>query len=83
MYYVYLIQNEEGKKYIGYTSNMKKRLESHNRNGSKTTRKGRWRLIYCECYLAEGDARRRERSLKKSGRGRELLYKRLEESINC
>ena len=51
-YFVYLIGNYRGSKlitYIGYTNNLKKRVESHNLGkGAKFTRGKNWKLIYHE-----------------------------------
>ncbi len=51
MYYVYLIQsiNFPDKKYVGYSTDLKKRLETHNKGGSVYTKKYKpWKL---EMYL--------------------------------
>ncbi|MCK5632743.1 GIY-YIG nuclease family protein [bacterium] len=48
MYYVYVIQsiNNPQKRYIGSTSNINKRLATHNSGGSKYTKDFRpWKLI--------------------------------------
>lgn len=77
MYYVYLLQCEEGGSwYVGYTSNLKRRLHDHGQGyGSRTTSlKKRWRLIYYEAYLNKLDAIGREKFLK-SGSGRKYLKK--------
>jgi len=52
MYYVYLIQSSANpsKTYIGYTTNLKQRLETHNSGGSVHTAAFRpWKLV---TYLA-------------------------------
>ena len=82
MYYVYvLFESETQRKYVGYTSNLKRRIEDHLEGlGCKTTSSGKWRLVYYEAYLSESDARRRERRLK-SGNARQQLFKRIASSI--
>lgn len=48
MYYVYLIKsiNHPNQTYIGYTTNLKERLATHNSNGSAHTAKySPWELI--------------------------------------
>ncbi len=51
--------------YIGYTSNLNRRLENHNSGGTKSTSSRRpLKLIFCEFYLFEVDARRRESYFK-------------------
>ena len=80
MYYVYLIVNNSNDKYIGYTSDLKKRLREHQKGSSKYTsqRDLSWRLIYYEAYPIERIARKRESILKKNGSMRKRLYERLE-----
>ena len=81
---MYVIQNDETKEvYIGYTDDLKRRLQEHNNAGLKfTTRKrGEWRLIYVEGYRAEKDARDREQKLKAHGSGKQELMKRLKASM--
>ncbi len=79
MYCVYLLQNvSDHSWYIGYSADLKQRVERHNKgDGAHTTsRKKDWRLIYYEAYLNELDAKGRERFLK-SGSGRRFLKKQL------
>ncbi len=65
MYYVYVLQNElKTKTYVGYTSDLKRRLKEHNESNKGYTGRGKWGLIYYEAYLSEEDARERERKLK-------------------
>ena len=78
MWILYLIQNTESKEmYFGLTSDLKKRLQTHNAGGKKfTTRnKGEWVLIYAEAYRSKGDALAREKRLKIQNE-RELKNKR-------
>lgn len=78
MYYVYLIESQSsGKWYIGYSSDLKKRVEKHNQHGNTSTANdGPWRLIYYEAYLHKLDALGREKFLK-SGSGWRFLKKQL------
>ena len=82
MFFVYLLVNENKEHYIGFTSNIDKRLSEHNdpRNTTKTTQGHVWELVYYEAYINEHEARIRERSIKASGKGRSLLYERVKES---
>jgi putative endonuclease len=78
MFYVYVLQSQlnEGL-YIGYTSDLKRRLWQHNSGVSKATSFRRpLKLIYYEAYIAKEDAEGRERFLK-SGSGRRHLNKQL------
>ncbi len=84
MYVVYVIQHTVSKeKYVGFTSNLQKRLIDHNSGGTKSTKrqKGSWALIYAEAYRSESDARDRERRLKNHGSGKRELFKRLQGSL--
>ena len=75
--YVYLIRNEKKELYIGYTSNLRRRIDEHNSGNTVSTRGHQWELIYYEAYKNEKDARNRERTLKRSGGGRRYLKERL------
>lgn len=84
MYYVYLIQNNLSKdKYIGYTTNLKRRLIEHNKNKTESTfrKKGEWVYVYVEIYRSEKDARIREQKLKHHGSSKQQLFKRIKESL--
>ncbi len=65
MYYIYILENEEGKHYIGYTSHLANRLKKHNTDSSRWTRyKGPWKIIYSEEYQTKSEAYRREKQIK-------------------
>lgn len=79
MFWVYILESQEKPSwYIGYTSNLRRRLGEHNnKNGGLTTsRAKKWKCIYCEGYINKSDAQGRERFLK-SGSGRKFLKKQL------
>jgi len=77
MYHVYIIENETGNWYIGYTTNLRRRISEHNNHKNVSTSKSKkWRLIYCETYSNKMDALGREKFLK-SGAGRRFLKKQL------
>ena len=66
MYYVYLLKDRFGKLYIGFTSNLKRRLKEHASGKFKYLSLRRpIKLIYYEAYLSKLDAKERERKLKK------------------
>ena len=81
MYYVYVIVNEEGKPYIGFTSDLEKRLKTHNANGNESTKGHKWRYAYYEAFADREDAVLRERRLKSHGQGKRQLKARIERSI--
>lgn len=82
MFYVYVIKSDRtGSLYIGYSENLRKRLERHNYNNNvSTAHKGPWQLIYYEAYLEKNDALGREKFLK-SGSGWRFLKKQLRHFI--
>jgi putative endonuclease len=84
MHYVYLLQCSNDKSwYIGYTSDLRKRITEHQGGyGCYTTSlKNNWKLIYYESYLNKMDAQGRERFLK-SGAGRVYLKKQLKNFLS-
>ena len=51
--------------YIGYTTNIDARIKNHNDGGTKSTAPRRpLEMIFCEFYLFEADARKREMYFK-------------------
>ena len=75
MFYVYLLECADDKSwYIGYSADLKQRIERHQKgDGARTTgRKKNWELIYYEAYKNVQDAKGRERFLKR-GSGRTYL----------
>ena len=66
-YYVYMLKSI-GKKsitYVGYTNNLKKRLDLHNSGkGAKFTRGRLWKLIYKEQFKSKNKAISREYYIK-------------------
>ena len=81
MYYVYVIRNELGQLYTGYTTDLANRLHAHNSGKTRTTKGHHWDYVYYEAYKSREDARRRERNLKKSGQARRWLKDRIRESL--
>ena len=69
-YFVYLIGNYRKLKlttYVGYTNNLKKRIDLHNNGkGAKFTRGRNWKLIYYEEYPTKKEAILRECYIKKN-----------------
>ncbi len=69
-YYVYLIATKINKKiisYVGYTSNVNKRLKLHNSSkGAKFTKGRKWKLLYKDIYKSKSLAMKNEYLLKKN-----------------
>ncbi len=79
-YFVYLIGNYKYEKlvtYVGYTKNIKKRINLHNEGkGAKFTRGRKWKLLYSEKFNSKRDAILREIYLKKNRKLRNEIIKR-------
>jgi len=82
MFYIYVLFSlKDLHLYIGFTTDLKSRLKHHNDGDNDSTKSRRpFKLIYYEVYMSEKDARMREKFLK-SGRGHEVLYKQLTETL--
>ena len=68
-YYVYMLKSLEEKTvtYVGYTSDIKKRIKLHNLGkGAKFTRGRKWKLIYREKFKSKKEAILREYYIKKN-----------------
>ena len=78
-YFVYVIGSYKSyklKTYVGYTNNLKKRLDLHNKGkGAKSTRGRVWRIIYTEKYVTKNEAKSREYYIKKNRKFRNFIKK--------
>ena len=86
-YYVYLIKATNpgiNKSYVGYTNNIKLRLNKHNSSkGAKSTRGYKWLLIYSKKFKSKNNAMSFEYKLKKNQSERKkILEKFYNENIN-
>ena len=77
-FYTYvLLSLKDDAHYIGYTNNLRKRLEEHNSGKNLSTKSRRpLKLIYFEACLNEDDAKQREKYLK-TGIGKRFIKYRL------
>ena len=73
-YYVYMLQTLSGfkkKTYIGYTINLKNRLNKHNTSkGAKATKGYKWKIIYKKKFNSKNKAMSYEYFLKKDRKKR-------------
>jgi predicted GIY-YIG superfamily endonuclease len=69
MYYTYILKIN-GKFYIGYTEDLRRRLKEHNLKGETS-------LIYYEAYSLKESATNREKKLKHYGSAWRALRKRI------
>ena len=78
MYFVYVIENETGRIYIGQTQDLQNRINRHNnlklnkKNSYTSKNKGWWIYIYVEGCDSRAEAKIREKQLKTS-RGRNFI----------
>ena len=87
-FYVYLIANFNNKKiitYVGWTNNLKKRLQLHNSGkGAKFTRGRKWILIFKKKLLSKKKAMQFEYKLKKNRKARkDIINKFISTTQNC
>ena len=75
MYYVYILENKEGRHYIGSSEELELRLKRHNQNSVRSTKgKGPFRLVHKEEFNTRTEARKRENQIKGyKGKFKELL----------
>ena len=74
MYFVYILKrNDNGRTYIGYTSDLTRRLREHENKKPE--------LVYYEAYKNEKDARKREQTLKQRGQTVRRLKERISNSL--
>lgn len=71
MNYTYILKCADGTLYTGWTNDLKKRLQAHNRGkGGKYTRsRCPVELVYFECFETKQEAQSRESAIKKMSRG--------------
>ena len=79
-FYVYMLISKGNKpvSYVGYTNDLKKRINLHNiGKGAKFTRGRKWTLIYKEKYKSKKEAISREYYIKNNRTFRKKLKKKL------
>ena len=78
MFYVYILKDSKNKIYIGYSSNLKRRIIEHLRGVVYSSKRmSEPRLFYYEVYSTEALAKEREDKLKQRGSAVKGLLKRL------
>ena len=78
MHFVYVLESSKDKNfYVGYSKELKQRVEKHNRGLVPATKQRQpLRLVYYEACLSKNDAIRREKYLK-TGWGKRFIKNRL------
>jgi len=87
-FFVYMIANFSNKKiitYVGWTNNLKKRLQLHNSSkGAKFTRGRQWILIFKKKMLSKKNAMQFEYKLKKDRKVRkDIINEFINTTPNC
>jgi len=82
MHGVYILRSKKGGSiYTGYSSNIKRRIEEHQKGKVSATKDKRpLELIYCELYKNKIDAMHREKFFK-SGWGRNYIKRILKNTL--
>jgi putative endonuclease len=85
-YYVYLLVSNHKSKlisYVGYTNDLKKRVNLHNNSkGAKFTKGRFWKLAYFKKFLTKSAAMKEEHVLKKNYVLRSKIKKRFIKNEN-
>ncbi len=73
-YFTYILLCSDDTLYTGYTTDLEKRLETHNMGKWAKYTRGRLpvKLIYTESFLIESEARKREYAIKQLSRKEKL-----------
>jgi putative endonuclease len=80
-YYVYILRDKNNKLYVGFSSNLKRRLHEHATGRVISTKNRRFlRLVHYEYFINKKDAKQREIYLK-SGFGRQQVKSFLKKTL--
>jgi len=72
-YFVYVLQNPKSRLYIGFTTDLERRVRQHQEGkGGWTRSRGPWKLVYYEVFPDRLKAIKRERNLKRGKVNKEL-----------
>jgi putative endonuclease len=74
MYFIYVLKSVYfNRYYVGFTSDLERRLLEHNRGKTKSTKfYAPWKILFYETMNTRIEARKREKYLK-SGVGKEII----------
>ncbi|MDO4813930.1 MAG: GIY-YIG nuclease family protein [Gemella sp.] len=81
-HYTYILKCSDGTLYTGYTTNIRKRIETHNnKKGAKYTKtRTPVKLYYYEEFLDKSSAMKKEYAIKQLDRKRKFEY--IDENMN-
>ena len=67
------MQNPEGQLYVGFTTDLERRVRQHQEGEAGwTSGRGPWELVHYEAFTDRSEAIRRERNLKRGRTNQEL-----------
>lgn len=84
MFSLYVLKSESNRNlYIGFSSDLKTRLQKHNQEKVVSTKRYKpWKLVYYEAYQSKKDALEREKQLKNFAKGFGMLKRRIKNSLD-
>ena len=69
IFWVYVLESEDGRFYVGQTDDLDRRLAQHNELGASmgkyTLKNGPWKLVWSEQHPTRSSAMKRERDIKR------------------
>ena len=69
------VSSDKKRTYVGFTNNLKNRLEKHNSNkGAKYTKGNKWKIIFKKKFLSKSKAMSYEYFLKHDRKKRLIIY---------
>ncbi len=69
------VSSNKRKSYVGYTKNLKNRINLHNTSkGAKYTKGFKWKIIYKKKFSNKIDAMSYEYKLKRDRKKRDIIY---------
>jgi putative endonuclease len=78
LFFVYVLgsrRKNDRRTYVGWTTDLKRRLQQHNAGrGAKSTRGRNWTLLYSECCKSRSEAMSREWYIKHDRKFRSTLW---------
>lgn len=83
MFYIYILQSaRDNSVYVGYTDNLKRRFQEHNKGLNVATKNATpFALVYYEAYQSKSDAKYREKNLKRHAQAYGQLKRRIANSL--
>jgi putative endonuclease len=66
LYFVYVLRNPQGRLYVGFATDLERRVRQHQEGeGGWTRGRGPWELVQFEGFTTQAEALQRDRNLKR------------------